>query len=123
MMSTLILPMYIGIYHNTVSLGLCPTFLYLFCSLYTYVIVWNIVRGTAASSAPVPMPMLPDVGICCNTLGCMIHAQLMLHCVTLFLVSVLFVPSLHLHYFCRNFLIFLVSVLFMEPELGIRLVF
>ena len=65
--------------------------------------MWSInVRGTAASSAPVPMPMLPDVGICCNTPGCMIHTQLMLHCVTSFLVSVLFVPSLHLHYFCRK---------------------
>ena len=52
--------------------------------------MWSIhVRGTAASSAPVPMPMLPDVGICCNTLGCVIPAQIMLHCVTSFLVSVL----------------------------------
>ena len=45
--------------------------------------------------------MLPDVGKWCNTLACMIHTQLMLHCVTSFLVSVYFVPSLNLHYFCR----------------------
>ena len=50
-----------------------------------------------------PCKMLQDVGIWCNTLGCMIHAQLMLHCVTSFLLSVLFLPSLHLHFFCRKF--------------------
>ena len=66
-------------------------------SLQAIVHAWNIhVRGTAASSAPVPMPMLPDVGIYCYTPGCMMHAQLMRYCVTSFLVSV---PSLHLYYF------------------------
>ena len=39
---------------------------------------------------------------------CMIHAQLMLHCVTSPSFSLLFMPSLHLHYFCKTFLIFLV---------------
>ena len=98
----------------TGNLCLCPTFLYLFAAftlISLHVIVWSMhVRGTAASSAPVPIPILPDVGICCNTLGCMIHAQLMLHCVTSSLVSVLLMPTLHLHYFCKFFLIFLFGI-------------
>ena len=70
---------------------------------FMHVIVWSSihVRGTAVSSAPVPMPMLtlPDVGICYSNFSCMIHAQLMLHCVTLLSCFCAFVPSLHLHYF------------------------
>ena len=72
-MHTVILPMYIG---EAFKICLCPTFLNLFAAftlISLHVVVWSIhVRGTEASSAPVPMPMLPDVGKCSNTLGCMI---------------------------------------------------
>ena len=53
-----------------------------------------------------PCKVLPDVEICCNTFVCMIHAQLMLSSVISFIVSVRFVPSLHLPQFYRIFLIF-----------------
>ena len=53
-----------------------------------------------------PCKMLPDVGICCNTLGCMIHVQLMLHCVTFFSCFFTFCTIPISSLFCRKFLSF-----------------
>ena len=67
-----------------------------------------------------PCKMLPDVGICCNTLGCMIHAQLMFHCVTSLSCSYTFcaIPtSFTKFYKYKIFIVLLVSVLFMEHKL------
>ena len=50
--------------------------------------------------------LLPDVGIWCNTLVFRNHTQQILHHMTSPLVTVLFVPSLHLYYFCRKCLSF-----------------
>ena len=61
--------------------------------------------------------MLPDVEIWCNVLVCGNHTQQILHHMTSPLVSVLFVPSIHLYCFCRKFLLFSSFCTFYESML------